>query len=249
MAMVQSNATQANEPVLDRAFIEQERNRFASRALSFLVLLNGAGALILLMVMAQAPAATVHGKVAAAMLFFSVGAIAALLSAFLAYINRTIKLEQPGRRENLRAALRGFAIAAVIGSGAAFLTGMNMVATAQVEKSSWHSKGPREDNRLKSSPSEKGAAEPAEAPAADEPAAERAAPAEAPAAQEPEAMIEEGTTEEVIVVPPTVSEDAPSEPHQGEPASPNQPQPVYPEGKPEKHNNSKEARASLYPWN
>jgi hypothetical protein len=62
-------------------------------------------------------------------------------------------------------------------------------------------------------------------------------------------MIEEGTMEEVIVVPPTVSEDAPSEPHQGEPASPNQPQPVYPEGKPEKHNNSKEARASLYPWN
>ena len=132
--MVQSNATQANEPVLDRAFIEHERNRFASRALSVLVLLNGAGALILLMVIAQAPAATVHGKVAAAMLFFSVGAILALLSAFLAYINRTIRLEQPARRENLRAALRGFAIAAVIGSGAAFLTGMNMVATAQVEK-------------------------------------------------------------------------------------------------------------------
>ena len=80
--MVQSTPTQANEPVLDRAFIERERNRFASRALAFLVLLNGAGALILLMVMAPAPAATVDGKVAAAMLFFSVGAIFALLSAF-----------------------------------------------------------------------------------------------------------------------------------------------------------------------
>ena len=90
MAKVQSNATQANEPVLDRAFIEHERNRFAGRALLVLVLLNGAGALILLMVIAQAPAATVHGKVAAAMLFFSVGAIFALLSAFLAYINRTM---------------------------------------------------------------------------------------------------------------------------------------------------------------
>ena len=52
--MVQSTPTQANEPVLDRAFIERERNRFASRALAFLVLLNGAGALILLMVMAPA---------------------------------------------------------------------------------------------------------------------------------------------------------------------------------------------------
>lgn len=237
--MVQSNATQANEPVLDRAFIEHERNRFASRALSVLVLLNGAGALILLMVIAQAPAATVHGKVAAAMLFFSVGAIFALLSAFLAYINRTIRLEQPERRENLRAALRGFAIAAVIGSGAAFLTGMNMVATAKVEKSSSHSKGSREEKRLKYNPSEKNAAEPvAEEPAAEEPSAEQAAPAEAPAAEEPKAMIpevmiEEGTMEEVIVVPPTGFEDAPSEPNQGEPASPSQPQPVYPEGKPE----------------
>ena len=234
MVAVQSNVMQTSGPVLDRAFIERERNRFASRALSFLVLLNGAGALTLLMVIAPAPAATVDGKVAAAMLFFSVGATAALLSAFLAYINRTIRLEQPGRRENLRAALRGFAIAMVIGSGAAFLTGMNMVASAKVEKSSSYAKGPREDKRLKPSPSEKGAAEPiVEAPAAEEPAAEEAAPVEAPAAEEPEAVIEERTMDEVIVVPPTVSEDAPSEPHQGEPVSPNQPQPVYPEGRPE----------------
>ena len=148
MAKIQSNATQAHEQVLDRAFIEHERDRFASRALSLLVLLNGAGAFILLAVITQAPAATVHGKIAAAMLFFSVGAIAALLSAFLAYISRTIWLGQPGRRENLRAALRGFAIAAVIGSGAAFLTGMNMVATAKVEKSNSRSNDPREDKRL-----------------------------------------------------------------------------------------------------
>jgi hypothetical protein len=32
-----------------------------------------------------------------------------------------------------------------------------------------------------------------------------------------------------IVVPPTVSEDAPKAPHKGEPPSPNQPQPVYPD--------------------
>jgi len=170
--MVQSNPTQANEPVLDRVFIEHERNRFASRALAFLVLLNGGSALILLTLMAQAPAASVDGKVAAALLFFSVGAIFALLSAFLAYINRTIRLEQPGRRQNLRAALRGFAIATVMGSGAAFLTGMNMVATAKVEKPSSHSKGPREESRLKSGPSEKAAEPAAEESAAEEPAAE-----------------------------------------------------------------------------
>ena len=91
-------------------------------------------AFILLTLMVQAPSASVDGRVAAALLFFSAGAIAALFSSFLAYINRTIRLEQPGRRENLRAALLGFAIAAVIGSGAAFMTAMNMVASTQVEK-------------------------------------------------------------------------------------------------------------------
>jgi hypothetical protein len=41
--------------------------------------------------------------------------------------------------------------------------------------------------------------------------------------------LEEVTTEETIVVSPTVSEDAPKLPHKGEPPSPNQPQPVVPE--------------------
>jgi hypothetical protein len=140
--MVQSNASQADKP--DSAFIEHERDLFASRALSLLVLLNGGGAFILLAVITQAPTATVHGKIAAAMLFFSVGSIFALLSAFLAYIGRTIALEQSVRRDNFRAALRGLAIAAVIGSGAAFLTAMNMVAAAQVERPN----GPTEDKRL-----------------------------------------------------------------------------------------------------
>ena len=46
-------------------------------------------------------------------------------------------------------------------------------------------------------------------------------------------MMEEETVEEIISVPPTVSEDAPSEPHMGEPASESQPQPVYPDGEPD----------------
>jgi hypothetical protein len=52
-------------------------------------------------------------------------------------------MEAP-ERANLRAALQGLAIAIVIGSGAAFLTGMNMVAVAVAERSSSHPKGPRE---------------------------------------------------------------------------------------------------------
>jgi len=153
--MVQARSQGTTEAEIDRAFIERERNRFAGRALSFLIVLNGAAALILLFVMAQAGESTVDGKVAAALLFFASGAIAALLSAFLAYINRTVRMRQSARRENLRAALRGLAIAAVIGSGAAFLVGMNMVANSAVEKSSTHPKGSQEDKPNKSDPIEK----------------------------------------------------------------------------------------------
>jgi hypothetical protein len=146
MPKVPPNAIDPNDTRLERAFVERERNRFANRSLSFLVVLNGAAALILLTILAQAGQSSVDGKVATAMLFFSGGAIAALVSAFLAYINRTVRMRQSASRENLRAALRGFAIAAVIGSGAAFLVGMNMVATSAVEKSSSHPKGPRDKN-------------------------------------------------------------------------------------------------------
>jgi len=46
-------------------------------------------------------------------------------------------------------------------------------------------------------------------------------------------VVEEETMEETIVVAPTVSTDAPNEPSKGEPPAANQPQPVYPDGKPE----------------
>ena len=131
------------DPRLDPVFLERERNRFAARALAFLILLNGGAALILLAMLAKAPQSTVDSKIAAALLFFSGGAIAALFSSFIAYINRTVAMEAP-ERANLRAALQGLAIAIVIGGGAAFLTGMNMVAVAVAERSSSHPKGPRE---------------------------------------------------------------------------------------------------------
>jgi hypothetical protein len=137
-----------SESGLDRAFIERERNRFAGRALSALVALNGAAALILLTIMAQAPELTVDRKIAAAVLVFGSGAVAALFSSFLAYVNRTVRIESPARI-NLRRGLRYLAVLAVLGSGAAFLAGLNMVATAQAERSSSHPKGPRQDKKLK----------------------------------------------------------------------------------------------------
>lgn len=142
------------DPRLDPIIVERERNRFAARALAFLVGLNGAAALILLSILARAPESSVEPKFAAAMLFFSGGAIAALLSSFLAYINRTVAIEAP-ERTSLRRALLIIAIAVVIGSGASFLTGMNMVGTAASEKSSSHPKGPKEQRAPLVKPSEK----------------------------------------------------------------------------------------------
>jgi zinc transporter ZupT len=142
------------DPRLDPVFLERERNRFGARALAFLVLLNGAAALILLAILARAPTSSVDSKTAAAMLFFSGGAVAALLSSFLAYINRTVAMEAP-HRGNLRASLQGLAIAVVIGSGAAFVTGMNMVAGAAASKSSSHPKGSKEQRSPAEKPSER----------------------------------------------------------------------------------------------
>jgi len=132
-----------SDPRFDPIFVERERNRFAGRALSFLVLLNGAASLVLLAILGRAPESTVDPKFAAAMMFFSGGAIAALLSSFLAYVNRTVSVEAP-ERASLRRVLLFFALASVIGSGVAFLTGMNMVGAAAAEKSSSHPKGPKE---------------------------------------------------------------------------------------------------------
>jgi hypothetical protein len=143
MTSMPTNSSYEADPRLERVFVEREQNRLAGRALLVLVILNGIAALVLLSILGRAPDSSVEPKLGAAMLFFASGAIAALLSAFLAYINRAIRIEAPQRR-TLQSVLRLFAILAVIGSGAAFLTGMNMVSDAASEKSSSHPKGPRE---------------------------------------------------------------------------------------------------------
>jgi hypothetical protein len=149
-----SKAANRPDPRLDPVFVERERNRFAARALAFLILLNGAAALVMLSILARAPESSIDAKFAAAMLFFSGGAVAALLSSFLAYINRTVAMEAP-QRASLRFTLQIVAILVVIGSAAAFMTGMNMVASAASEKSSSHPKGPKEQRKPASRPSEK----------------------------------------------------------------------------------------------
>jgi hypothetical protein len=143
MTTMPTNSSYEADPRLERVFVEREQNRLAARALLVLVVLNGAASLVLLAILGRAPDSSVEPKLAAAMLFFAGGAVAALFSAFVAYINRTVRLQAPERR-TLQSVLRLLAILAVIGSGAAFLTGMNMVGDAASEKSSSHPKGAKE---------------------------------------------------------------------------------------------------------
>jgi len=97
-------------------------------------------------------------------MYFSGGAMAGLLSALIAYINRTVS-ERPG----LRRILLTLALAAVIGSGAAFVTGMYLVGDASAEKTSSHLKGAKEKSPApppdkSTAPAEKPPAAPASEP-------------------------------------------------------------------------------------
>ena len=78
MGTMPLDAANQPDPRLDRVFVERERNRFGSRALSSLVLLNGAAALVLLAILGSAPGSSVDSKVSVALMFLRGGAVAAL---------------------------------------------------------------------------------------------------------------------------------------------------------------------------
>ena len=175
----------------DRLYIESERNRYASRALALTVLLNGIGAMVLLALVAQNPS---KKAVADAMMVFSVGAILGLTSGFIAYLNRTIRLEWP-KFTTLRRPLRWLAVAAAILGVACFFIGMN-VARNSIEDAS--SSTIRSTTRAKS----KSPLPPQEQPIAPQPAE--------PQTTEPPAPQTEPQPE-----PPT-TEPRPGEPQQRE---------------------------------
>jgi len=81
------------------------------------------------------------------MVVFGTGAIAGLVSSFIAYLNRIVRAEMPAhpRLPNL---LRMIGIVAVIVSGAAFLSGLSMVGTTSTAKSSSQPKTRLQDKAL-----------------------------------------------------------------------------------------------------
>ena len=110
-----------------------ERDRYASHALAYVILLNGVAALILVTAIAFAPqSATDPRRLSWAMLVFGSGALAGLLSSLFAYIGRTA---MGSSRLVVQDLLRVSAIIAAVGSGAAFLTGLNIMALMVPETS------------------------------------------------------------------------------------------------------------------
>ena len=138
----QSSPQRPNEHLPD-AFPDRERDRYASRALAYVILLNGAAALILVTALAFAPqSASDPRRLTWAMLVFGSGALAGLLSSLLAYIGRT------GMGSSyliVQDVLRVGAIIAAVGSGAAFLTGLNIMALMVPEASSTRPKSKPQD--------------------------------------------------------------------------------------------------------
>ena len=120
-------------------FIEGERNQYANRGVAFIVLLNGAAAIVLLAILAKPSPSTEGVKaIADAMLVFSIGAVLGLTSALLAYLNRTFRLDQPGM--TWRRPLRWLAVAAAVAGAACFLVGMNMARIAVLPQTSTSSR-------------------------------------------------------------------------------------------------------------
>jgi len=110
---------------VDPLFVERQRNKYASRGVAFVVLLNGGAAIALLVALAQGMPIAVK-PFANAMMVFGVGAALGLTSAFFAYLSRTFRLEQPEFLTTWRRPLRWLAVAAAIAGTACFVGGLNM---------------------------------------------------------------------------------------------------------------------------
>jgi hypothetical protein len=119
---------------LDPLFVERQRNRYASRAVAYVVWLNGLAALAILLGLAHATIPPDNVKrFADAMLVFGAGAAAGLTSAFFAYVGRTFRIERP-QLASWRRPLRWFAILAAIAGAVCFIGALNMARVAVLPK-------------------------------------------------------------------------------------------------------------------
>jgi hypothetical protein len=119
---------------VDPLFVERQRNRYSSRAVAYIVWLNGLAAIALLIGLAHAslPADQVK-RLADAMLVFGAGSVCGLASAFFAYIGRTFRLERP-HLIGWRRPIRWLAILAAIAGAVCFIGALNMARVGVLPK-------------------------------------------------------------------------------------------------------------------
>jgi hypothetical protein len=126
---------------LDPLSLERQRGRYASRAIAYLVLLNGVAALILLASLAQfADQVPQPRRIVDAMLVFGAGAAIALGSTFFAYLRRSVRLQAP-ERVPLRVSLWWLSVVAALAAAACFLIGLNMAGRAALPERAGVSSG------------------------------------------------------------------------------------------------------------
>lgn len=122
------------EDPIDPLLLERQRRRYASRAIAYLVLLNGVAALIMLASLPQLAGQVAKPiRIVDAMLVFGVGAAIALGSTFFAYVRRTVRLQAP-ERVPLRVTMWWLSVLAAIAAAACFLIGLNMAGRAVLQE-------------------------------------------------------------------------------------------------------------------
>ena len=115
---------------IDRLAFERQRARYANRGISFLALLNGVAALILLASLTQLSTQVEDAsKVVGAMLVFGSGALGALGSIFFAYV-RLLPRMQASDRIPVKSGLWWLSLLGVIAGATCFLVGLNMAGRA-----------------------------------------------------------------------------------------------------------------------
>lgn len=114
----------------DPLALERQRARYANRGITFLALLNGVAALILLASLTQLSTQVEDAsKVVGAMLVFGSGALASLGTSFFAYVRRMARMQAPDRIP-VKSGLWWLSLLGVIAGATCFLIGLNMAGRA-----------------------------------------------------------------------------------------------------------------------
>jgi hypothetical protein len=106
--------------------LDRQRNRYAGRAVGYVVWLNGLAAIALLIGLLHGASSTAKASsIADAMMVFGFGASAGLIAALFGYLRRTVHIEQPNRVA-LRVLFAWLGLATTVVAAVCFVWALNM---------------------------------------------------------------------------------------------------------------------------